>query len=60
VLLDEVCEVQRAGQSPRPRADNQYIRFQFFPFDRHAVILSEVVISISKIVPAKFPIAAGS
>ena len=39
VLLDEIGEMQRAAQSGRPCANDQYIRFELFSLDAHEFIL---------------------
>jgi len=40
VLLDEVCEMQSAGEPCGSRTDDQYVRFQLFPLNGHSRILS--------------------
>jgi hypothetical protein len=40
VLLDQVRKLQRAGEPRRPRADNQHIRFELFPLNRHGASLA--------------------
>ena len=35
VFLDEIGQMQRASQPRRPRANNQYIRFQLFSLYGH-------------------------
>ena len=35
VFLDQIRKMQRASKPCRPRAHNQYIRFQLFALDGH-------------------------
>src|SRR5713226_1501610 len=41
MLLDEIRQMQRTSQPRRPRANDQYIRFELFAIIRHVAILSD-------------------
>jgi hypothetical protein len=61
VLFDEVCEMKRAGQARRASTDDQDVRLQLFPLDRHAIIVAGRRASVRQDAPPKvdFPGDAG-